>query len=71
MKSDLLSERELRLFSRQIHLPSVGIKGQEKLKKAKVLVIGAGGKGTSVLRNLVTAGIGFIGISDNLIHQKS
>ena len=65
MKSEILSDRELRLFSKQIQLPSVGIRGQEKLKEARVLVIGAGGKGSSLLQNLVSAGIGNLGISDN------
>jgi molybdopterin/thiamine biosynthesis adenylyltransferase len=66
MESEILGESELIRYTRQIKLESVGIKGQEKIKKAGVLVIGAGGKGTSVLQNLVTAGVGKIGISDNL-----
>jgi molybdopterin/thiamine biosynthesis adenylyltransferase len=66
MESEILNDNELRRYSSQIKLESIGIKGQEKLKKASVLVIGAGGKGTAVLQNLVTAGIGKIGISDNL-----
>jgi len=61
-----MNDNELRRYASQIKLESIGIKGQEKLKKARVLVIGAGGKGTAVLQNLVTAGIGKIGISDNL-----
>jgi len=66
MESEILNNNELRKYASQIKLESIGIKGQEKLKKARVLVIGAGGKGTTVLQNLVTAGIGKIGISDNL-----
>jgi molybdopterin/thiamine biosynthesis adenylyltransferase len=66
MESEILNDNELRRYTSQIKLESIGIKGQEKLKKARVLVIGAGGKGTAVLQNLVTAGIGKIGISDNL-----
>jgi len=65
MKSDLLSDREIRILTRQIQLPDVGLTGQEKMKKARVLVIGAGGKGSTALQNLVSAGIGTIGISDN------
>lgn len=65
MDSEVLSGLEIRRYSQQIELPSVGISGQEKIKKSKVLVIGAGGKGTSLMQHLVTAGIGIIGISDN------
>ncbi len=48
----------------QIVLPEVGIIGQQKLKKAKVLCIGAGGLGCSALQSMVAAGIGHIGICD-------
>jgi molybdopterin/thiamine biosynthesis adenylyltransferase len=70
MTSEVLSEREIRLFSQQIKLPSVGINGQEKLKKARVLIIGAGGKGSAVLQNLAVAGVGLIGISDNYLVEE-
>lgn len=70
MNSETLSDKESRRFTHQIKLPSVGIEGQEKLRKAKVIVIGAGSKGTTVLQNLATAGIGEIGISDNYIIEK-
>ncbi len=66
MESQILNDNELRRYVYQINLESIGINGQEKLKEASVLVIGAGGKGTTVLQNLVTAGVGKIGISDNL-----
>ena len=51
-------------YNRQINLPQVGSAGQQKLKQAKVLVIGAGGLGCAVLPYLVSAGIGKIGIID-------
>lgn len=51
-------------YKRQINLPQVGIDGQQKLKKAKVLVIGAGGLGNAILPYLTAAGIGHIGIID-------
>jgi len=49
-------------FLRNILIKDFGTKGQEKLKKAKVLVIGAGGLGSPVLYYLAAAGIGTIGI---------
>ncbi len=52
-----------RYFQQEI-VPEIGIIGQEKLKKAKVLIIGAGGLGTPVATYLSTIGIGKIGIVD-------
>lgn len=51
-------------YTRHISLAEVGIEGQQKLTNAKVLVIGAGGLGCPVLKYLVAAGIGTIGIVD-------
>jgi sulfur-carrier protein adenylyltransferase/sulfurtransferase len=61
---DKLSPREIRRYSKQIMIPEIGLQGQEKLKKAKVLVIGAGGLGCPVLQYLTTAGVGKIGIAE-------
>ena len=62
MESSILSQREIRRYGRQIMVPEIGLKGQEKLRKAKVLVIGAGGLGCPVLQYLTVAGIGKISI---------
>ena len=51
-------------YKRQINLPQVGNDGQQKLRNAKVLVIGAGGLGNAILPYLNAAGIGHIGIID-------
>lgn len=59
-----LSKSELSRYSRHIKLNEVGIDGQEKLKAAKVLVVGAGGLGCPVLQYLCAAGVGTLGIID-------
>ena len=51
-------------YQRHFQLKEVGEKGQQKLKKAKVLVVGAGGLGCPALQYLTAAGIGTIGIMD-------
>ncbi len=60
----MLSKEEISRYSRHLLLPEIGTEGQEKLKKAKVLVIGAGGLGCPVLLYLTAVGVGEIGIVD-------
>lgn len=60
----MLSKEELIRYNRQIILPDFGVAGQEKLKNAAVLVIGAGGLGAPNLLYLAAAGVGRIGIID-------
>jgi adenylyltransferase/sulfurtransferase len=72
MEENILSQRELRRYQSQINFDGIGLQGQEKIKKSRVLVIGAGGKGTTALKTLLTAGVGFIGISDdNLVQEET
>ena len=51
-------------YSRQIQLSEIGIKGQQKLAQARVLIIGVGGLGCSTAQHLVAAGVGTIGLLD-------
>lgn len=51
-------------YQRQIQLKEIGPLGQDKITKAKVLIIGAGGLGCPALQYLAAAGIGTIGIVD-------
>jgi adenylyltransferase/sulfurtransferase len=64
MENEILTPREIRRYSKQIMLGDIGIAGQEKLKNSRILVIGAGGLGCSVLQYLTVAGAGNIGIAE-------
>ncbi len=60
-----LSSEEIERYARHIVLVELGGAGQQKLKKTRVLVIGAGGLGAPVLSYLAAAGIGTLGIVDD------
>lgn len=59
-----LTDQQIQRYSRHIILNEVGGKGQQKLSRAKVLIIGAGGLGSPAGLYLAAAGIGTIGLVD-------
>ncbi len=59
------SSEEIARYARHLVLAEVGGPGQQKLKAARILVIGAGGLGAPVIQYLAAAGIGTIGIVDD------
>lgn len=60
-----LTDAQIERYSRQIILPEVGGRGQERLLAARVLLIGAGGLGSVAALYLAAAGIGTLGIVDD------
>jgi molybdopterin/thiamine biosynthesis adenylyltransferase len=60
-----LSPDETRRYARHLVLRDIGGAGQQKLKAARVAVIGAGGLGSPVIAYLAAAGVGTIGVVDN------
>ena len=61
----MANDHDLEKYSRQIILNEIGPEGQKKIKRVSILVIGAGGLGSSVLQYLSAAGVGKIGIVDD------
>lgn len=61
----MLTSDELARYQRQVVLPEVGLVGQEHLRKAAVLIVGAGGLGSPAALYLAAAGIGRLGIIDS------
>ncbi len=61
----MLSTEETRRYARHLVLKDIGGAGQQALKAAKLLVVGAGGLGSPVIAYLVAAGVGTIGVIDD------
>ncbi|HWC73944.1 MAG TPA: molybdopterin-synthase adenylyltransferase MoeB [Gemmatimonadales bacterium] len=67
----MLSHEELLRYSRHLTLPQVGLDGQNKLRMARVLLIGAGGLGSPAALYLAAAGVGTLGIVDFDVVDRS
>ncbi|KAK9507694.1 hypothetical protein O3M35_007493 [Rhynocoris fuscipes] len=63
-KNHTLSNHDIAKYSRQIIVPGIGVKGQERIKSASVLIVGCGGLGCPAAQYLVGCGIGRIGLVD-------
>ena len=59
-----LSQEEILRYSRHLILPDVGLAGQERLKAASILLVGAGGLGSPLALYLAAAGVGHLGLVD-------
>ena len=62
---NILSKKQIERYSRQIVLKNIGIVGQQKILKSKILIVGSGGLGCPVADTLCRAGVGTIGIVDD------
>lgn len=62
---------EYQRYGRQMILPSFGLEGQLKLRKARILVVGAGGLGCPAVQYLAAVGVGHISVMDHDVVERS
>ena len=65
IKQPILSPDEIKRYKRHLLVKEIGGQGQQRLKAARVLIVGAGGLGSPLLMYLAAAGVGTIGIIDD------
>ncbi|MGM0618890.1 MAG: HesA/MoeB/ThiF family protein, partial [Actinomycetota bacterium] len=66
-----LSHEEIARYSRHLIIPEVAMEGQERLKAARVLLVGTGGLGSPLALYLAAAGVGTIGLVDDDVVDAS
>ncbi len=66
-----LTHEEIARYSRHLIIPDVGMEGQERLKAARVLLVGTGGLGSPLALYLAAAGVGTIGLVDDDVVDAS
>ena len=64
VKAVSLTNDEIKRYSRHLLLKEIGVKGQKKIKAAKVLIVGMGGLGTPLAQYLAAVGVGQLGLID-------
>lgn len=62
---DLAMNEELRRYERHVILPGIGVEGQNRIQRSRVLCVGAGGLGSAVAMHLAAAGVGVLGVVDD------
>jgi len=68
----MLDDNHIERYARQIVLPEIGGRGQQRMLAARVVVVGAGGLGCPLVAYLAAAGIGTIGvIDDDIVHVSN
>ncbi len=70
-RREALTHDEIARYSRHLIMPDLGMEGQERLKAARVLLVGTGGLGSPLALYLAAAGVGTIGLVDNDVVDAS